>query len=110
MKYIIKESQLDRMVEKYLDSKDFEIIDSRYGTFFAYSDSDSWAQMRYIPSANDLIINSDLAYDVESMFGMDREYSRLVIGDWVSKKINVDINALEIRVFSGAMADANLSM
>jgi hypothetical protein len=44
------------------------------------------------------------------MFGMDREYSRLVIGDWVSKKINVDINSLEIKVFSGAMADANLSM
>lgn len=110
MKYLISESQLDRIVEKYLDSKDFKIIDSRYGMFFAYSDSDSWAQLRYIPSVDALIINIELADEIESMFGLDRYDSRIVIGDWASKKINVDINDLEIRVYGGSMADANLSM
>jgi hypothetical protein len=98
------------MVEKYLDSKDFEIIENNYGVFFAYSKSDNLGQLRYIPFSGGLVINRDLSYEIESIFGLEREYVRLVIGGWVSKKINVEINALKISVFSGSMADANLSM
>jgi hypothetical protein len=112
MKYLIKESQIDRMIGKYLDFKDFKIIDSKYGIFFAYSESDSWAQMRYIDPVNTLIINADIYNEVEKLFGLDQEYSRIkdTIGDWVSEKLNVNVDPSKITIYSGMMADANLSM
>lgn len=110
MKYLIKESQIDKMIGKYLDFKDFKIIDSKYGIFFAYSESDSWAQMRYIDITNILIINADLSNEVEKLFGLEQEYVRIAVGNWVSEKLNVNVDPSEIKIYSGMMADANLSM
>lgn len=110
MKYIISESRLYNMVKRYLDSKDFKIIDSRYGIFFADSESDSWARMRYIPKANILIINGELSLELEKLFGMEPEYVRNVVSDWVSEKLNVYVDQWETKTYHGTMADVNLSM
>lgn len=110
MKYIINESQLDRMIENYLDSKDFKIIDSRYGVFIADYESDKWAQMRYLPASKILLINGDLSLELEKLFGIEPEHVRILLTKWVSEKLNVDINPSDTKTYHGTMADANLSM
>lgn len=47
MKYQILESQIDRLVVKYLNSKDFIQIDKGDRIYFVNSEGDKYAQIKY---------------------------------------------------------------
>ena len=46
MKYVITESQLDKVIFRYLDVQDFNIIKIGASTYFSYPD-DNFAQIKY---------------------------------------------------------------
>lgn len=105
MKYLINESQLDRMIGNFLDSKELQIIKNNYGVFFVYGPDDMMGQIRVIPISHKLLINRELSNEVEGLFGLDEYDSQLPISDWVSEKLNIEIEPWDIKTVGGYTAD-----
>lgn len=108
MKYLITESQRDKMVFKYLDNQKFIKVKKDKEICFLYSPDDLWAVMKYMRGI--LIINKDLTTEIESFFSIDEDDSKILLRDWVSKEINKDIDIWEVKTLGGMIADVNLSM
>ena len=47
MKYVITESQIDRVIFRYLDNQDFIPIEKGDKIYFVNSEGDEYAQIRY---------------------------------------------------------------
>lgn len=108
MKYIITESQLNKVIFRYLDNQNFVKIKKDKEICFLYSPDDLWAVMKYIRGK--LIINDDLTREIESFFSVDQDDAEILIRDWVSKEIGKDINIWDVKSLTGMIADVNLSM
>jgi hypothetical protein len=91
MKYLITESQLDRMVFKYLDSQDFIVKGNDTSLFFINSEDDELAQIRYDEDYALCYINIDLNKEVSSIFSLGRESSQEVIAKWVEKTLETKV-------------------
>ena len=92
MKYVITESQLDKVIFRYLDVQDLNIIKIGASTYFSYPD-DNFAQIKYggKHANNELcFIFIGLIEEVSSLFSLDRYQSTRIIGQWVKKKLNLD--------------------
>ena len=92
MKYLITESQLDKVIFRYLDVQDLNIIKIGASTYFSYPD-DNFAQIKYggNHANNELcFIFIGLIGKVSSLFSLDRYQSTRIIGQWVKKKLNLD--------------------
>ena len=68
MKYIITESQLNKVIFRYLDNQNFVKIKKDREICFLYSPDDLWAVMKYIRGK--LIINDNLTREIESFFSV----------------------------------------
>ena len=98
MKYQILESQIDRLVVKYLNSKDFIQIDKGDRIYFVNSEGDEYSQIRYDKKDGWCYIYYDLTYEISSFFSLDESDSEQVIGRWVENtlKMEVTISRLDI--------------
>ena len=108
MKYLITESQLGKVIFKFLDNQKFVKIKKGRNLFFTYSHDDDWGVIKY--DNHLLIINKDLTLEVMSFFSIDQDDAEILIRDWVSSKINIDIPIWQVHTMSGMIADVNLSM
>lgn len=108
MKYLITESQRDKMVFKYLDNQKFIKVKKDKEICFLYSPDDLWAVMKYMRGK--LIINKDLTREIESFFSIDEDDAEILIRDWVSKEIGINIDVWDIKSLSGLFGDTYLSM
>ena len=105
MKYLITESQFDKVIFKYLDNQDFYKMKYQYGYVF-WDSKESWESGGYISiNANrvnkECFVNSDLVVEVSSFFSLDLETALKIIGEWVKTKIDFDFD----HVFSDYGAD-----
>ena len=91
MKYLITESQLDRVIFKYLDNQDFIQIEKNDKIYFVNSEDDKYAQIRYDRNDGWCYIRHGLIYEISSFFSLDIYDSKEVIGRWVE-------NTLQMRV------------
>ena len=91
MKYLITESQLDRMIFKYLNNQDFIQIEKNNRIYFAYSENDEYAQIRFDKDDGWCFISIDLTKEISSFFSLELTDSNEVIGRWVE-------NTLQMRV------------
>jgi hypothetical protein len=91
MKYLITESQFDKVVFKYLDNQDFIRIDKGNKILFVNSEGDEYAQIRYDKKNESCYIHYKLVYEISSFFSMGESDSEKVIGRWVE-------NTLQMRV------------
>ena len=91
MKYLITESQIDKVIFKYLDNQDFIRIDKGNKIFFVNSEGDEYSQIRYDKKDGWCYIYYDLTYEISSFFSMEESDSEQVIGRWVE-------NTIEMRV------------
>lgn len=92
MKYVITESQLDKVIFRYLDVQDFNIIKIGASTYFSYPE-DKFAQIKYggNHANNELcFIFIDLIGKVSSLFSLNSYQSTRIIGQWVKKKLNLE--------------------
>ena len=92
MKYLITESQLDRVIFKYLDNQDFIQIEKGDGIYFVNSEGDEYAQIRYFKKDKKCVIYTGLIGEVSSFFSMQGYDARETIGRWVGKTLKVDID------------------
>ena len=91
MKYLITESQFDKVVFKYLDNQDFIRVDKGNKIFFVNSEEDEYAQIRFDKDDGWCFIRYKLVDEISSFFSMEESDSEKVIGRWVE-------NTLQIRV------------
>ena len=91
MKYIITESQLDKVIFRYLDNQDFIKIEIEDSIYFVNSEGDEFAQIRYNKDDGWCYISWKLVGEIYSFFSMDKSDSEKIIGKWVE-------NTLQMRV------------
>ena len=66
MKYLITESQLDKVIFKYLNNQDFIQIEKNNRIYFAYSENDEYAQIRFDKDDGTIITKKKRAVKKES--------------------------------------------
>ena len=91
MKYLITESQLDRMIFKYLDNQDFIQIEKNNRIYFINSESDVYAQIRYDEDSEVCFINIDLVKEISSFFSLEHSDSKEVVGMWVENTLQMKV-------------------
>lgn len=108
MKYLITESQLDKIIFRYLDNQKFVKIKKDKEICFLYSPDDLWAVMKYMRGK--LIINENLTREIQSFFSIDEDGAEILIRDWVSKETGINIDVWDIKSLGGLFGDTYLSM
>jgi hypothetical protein len=71
MKYLITESQLDKVIFRYLDIKNFIQIKRGNTIYFVNSEDDKYAQIRYDRNDGWCYIRHGLIYEISSFFSLD---------------------------------------
>jgi hypothetical protein len=92
MKYLITESQLDRVIFRYLDIKNFiqiEKYDSMIG--FVNSEGDKHAQISYDKLEGECLIYHNLIEEISSFFSLQHSDSEKVIGKWVENTLQMKV-------------------
>ena len=90
MKYIIKESQLDKIIYKYLDNQDFIQIGKKNMIYFANSEGDEFAQIKY-DKAGWCFILYKLIKEISNFFSLNESDSEEVIGRWVKNTLQMKV-------------------
>ena len=96
MKYLITESQFDKVIFKYLDNQDFIVIKMKNRLYYVNSEDDEYAQVRYHPKDRWCTINYDLLDEVSKFFSLNYEDSINVINKWIEDKLGVKSMNVEV--------------
>ena len=91
MKYLITESQLDKVIFRYLNNRDFIQIEKNNKIYFINSEGDEYAQIRYDKDDGWCGIDDKLIEDISSFFSLDEFDSKQVIGGWVENTIQMRV-------------------
>ena len=91
MKYLITEGQFDNIIFQYLDNQDFIVTGNDTSLFFANSDNDEYAQIRYDENYGWCYINIDLIKEIYSFFSLQEFNSEQVIGRWVENTLQMKV-------------------
>ena len=102
MKYLITESQFDKVIFRYLNNQDFIQIEKVNRIYFINSEGDEYAKIRYAKSDGWCYISIDLIKEISSFFSLQRSDSEEVIGRWVE-------NTLQMRVTNTSRLGPNTS-
>ena len=96
MKYLITESQLDRVIFKYLDNQDFVVIKMENRLYYVNSEGDEYAQVRYHPKDRWCTIHYDLVEEIGNFFSLDTYESIGVINKWIEDKLGIKSINVEV--------------
>jgi hypothetical protein len=91
MKYLIKESQIDKVIFKYLDNQDFIKIERPDGIYFVNSEEDEYGQIVYIKNKSWCVIYINLIEEISNFFSMDISDSKKIIGRWVENALQMEV-------------------
>ena len=91
MKYLITESQLDKVIFKYLDNQDFIQFERNDSIYFANSEGDEYAQIRFDKDDGWCGIYYKLVDEISSFFSMEYSDSKQVIGKWVENSLQMKV-------------------
>jgi len=94
MKYLITESQLDKTIFWYLDNQDFIQIKNNESIYFANSEGDEFAQIRYDMEDGWCMINYELINELSSFFSLDDSDSQDFIALWLENNIQVEVSEI----------------
>jgi hypothetical protein len=94
MKYIVTESQLAKTIFWYLDNQDFILIKNNESIYFANSEGDEFAQIRYDMEDGWCMINYELINELSSFFSLDDSDSQDFIALWVENNIQVEVSEI----------------
>jgi hypothetical protein len=92
MKYLITESQIDRVIFRYLDNQDFIQIKKGNTIYFVNSEGDEYAQIRYVKDNGWCGIYYELTDEISSFFSLEESDSKQVIGRWVENTLQMKVN------------------
>jgi hypothetical protein len=91
MKYKITDKKLESVIFLYLDNQDFIPIEKGDKIYFANSEGDEYAQIRYNKYDGWCYMYYKLVDEISSFFSLEESVSMEVIGRWVE-------NTLQMRV------------
>ena len=91
MKYKITDRQLDDVIFLYLDNQDFIQIERDDKIYFANSEGDEYAQIRYDKSDGWCYIYHKLVDEISSFFSLEKTDAKQVIGRWVENSIQMRV-------------------
>ena len=91
MKYLITESQIDKIIFKYLDNQDFIVTGNDTSLFFINSEGDKYAQIRYDEDNGLCYTDIDLIVEISSFFSLQLYDSKEVIGRWVENTLQMKV-------------------
>ena len=97
MKYLITESQLDKVIFRYLDNQDFIRIERDDKIYFANSEGDEYAQIKYDKDDGWCGIYDRLINEISSFFSLGESESEKVIGRWVENTLNMSVTGTPVR-------------
>jgi hypothetical protein len=95
MKYIITESRLRKLVNKYLDSLDFTYQKiSKNGEFFLFLDKKTIFKYMNIPEENrkTLWIKFPFIMNLRNIFGLETDELIPMLIDWVNENYGTDLS------------------
>lgn len=101
MKYLITESQREKLVFKYLDRRNFYVTNFT-DNFFFYDREDIETRnfnSKIIISTHKqkyCFMNADFVNTISDIFGLDRGDTMNIIGDWVESKTGFEFKNLLI--------------
>jgi hypothetical protein len=95
MKYLIKESQFDKVIFKYLNNLDLYMIEDK-GDYYFFTSNLSWrngeyAIIAYHKNNDNCFISSDILTEIAGFFSLDLNTSLNVIKDWVENNLGFKI-------------------
>jgi hypothetical protein len=96
MKYFITESKLENVINKYLDLKDFVILNTSDSYRFYSSRQavdDEFSLITYDKRYKDCFISSLLGEEVCSLFSLQPDNALSIISDWVENKLGVEVES-----------------
>jgi len=91
MKYLITESQISKIVFKYLDNQDFIQIKIEDSIYFVNSEGDRYTQIKYDKDDGWCYIYYKLIEEISSFFSLIEIDSKEVIGRWVENTIQMRV-------------------
>ena len=91
MKFLITESQFDKVVFKYLDNQDFIQINKGNDIYFFNSENDEYAQIRFDNDDGWCGIYYKLINEISSFFSLGKSDSQKVIGRWVENTLQMKV-------------------
>ena len=91
MKYLITESQFDKLIFKYLNNQDFIQIEKGSNIYFVNSEGDEYAQIRFDKYDGWCYIDINLIREISSFFSLQRSDSQEVIGRWVENTLQMKV-------------------
>jgi hypothetical protein len=101
MKYLITESQFDKVIFKYLDNQDFiQIEKSPNRIYFVNSEGDEYAQIRYDKNDGWCGINYKLIDEISAFFSLKLSDSEEVIGRWVENTLQMKVTTTRMNWMS----------
>ena len=100
MKYLITESQFDKVIFKYLDNQDFIQIENDDKIFFVNSEDDKYAQIGYNKNNGWCLIYLKLVNEISAFFSLQNSDSESVIGRWVENTLQMKVTNTPPRSFS----------
>jgi hypothetical protein len=92
MKYLITESQIDKVIFKYLDNQDFIQIETDDNIYFTNSEGDEHAQVRYDKRNGVCYIYWKLIKEISHFFSIEYSDSELVIGRWSENSLQMKVS------------------
>ena len=105
MKYLITESQLDKVIFRYLDIQDFVLYDNKRKfnnyIYFLNNINDDMAQISvYVTNAFGevkywVFVNNDLIKMLSGFFSIDKNECLEIIKRWVSSVLNMEVGYIE---------------
>ena len=105
MKYLITESQLDKVIFRYLDNQDFVLHNNKKKfnnyIYFLNNITDDTAQISvYVSNAfgevrNWVYVNGELIQVLTDFFSIDKDECLETIKRWVSNFLNIEVSKIE---------------
>jgi hypothetical protein len=95
MRYLITESQLDKVVFKYLDNQDFVYMEYGINGYFLNSEKDEYAQIRF--NSYWCTIDRKLMDEIVSFFSLSNIDSISAISKWVESKTGTHYGAVDVQ-------------
>jgi len=89
MKYIITESQLDKVIFIYLNNQDFIQIKKGNTIYFVNSEGDEYKDslIQYFRSG-DCVISFELIDEIKNFFSIEFDNAKYVIARWVENTLD----------------------
>ena len=95
MKYLIKESQIDRVIFKYLDNQDFIPVEYHEIVCFINSEGDKYAQIKFYKDSRWCTIETKLMLEIASFFSISNMDALSSISAWAHNKLGVHPRTVE---------------